>query len=283
MPELPEVEHLRRSLEPVMVGHTITGFAIHRSDVVRDERSERSTPGSMRRALIGSTVTSLIRRGKQLAIVTDRGAVLCVHLGMSGQLLFIPHLQRMVRSDHVHCTWHLENGKPGGRIAFRDPRRFGGVWLFESLEAMIERRWIGLGPDALDVTSAALRRSLGSSRRAIKAALLDQAAIAGVGNIYADETLYRARIHPLTEARSLAGNQWANLAAAIRQVMRDAVRSGGSTVRDYQDGLGRKGEYSNQHQVYGRAGERCYRCRTMLSHVRIAQRSSVFCPNCQHR
>jgi formamidopyrimidine-DNA glycosylase len=202
---------------------------------------------------------------------------------MSGQLLYIPHGGRMAQRDHVHCTWRLRQGRQSGRMSFRDPRRFGGVWLYKSMDSLIDHRWAGLGPDAIDIGSSTLRHALGSSRRSIKAALLDQSLVAGVGNIYADEALHRAGIHPLCQASRLVEPQWRALAGALRRILRAAVTCGGSTFRDYRDGRGDRGRFAARHQVYGRGGQPCRRCRTLLQQLIVGQRTTVFCPCCQQR
>lgn len=308
MPELPEVEHLRRTLEPLIVGAAVEAVTLHRRSIVRAPARGRIDPTML---LAGSRVTGLDRRGKQLAICSDRGGVLVVHLGMTGRLFVRPDprdaerrttlsrtpnaashttpdaapyaaLEEPDSLDHVHCTWRLRvsSGRTGAMF-FRDPRRFGGLWCVDSREELLAGRWSELGPDALTVTSADLMTRLGASRRAIKAALLDQHAVAGVGNIYADEALHRAGIHPMRRAALLQTSDWERLAEAIRTVMEEALRSGGSTLRDYVDAEGRPGEFAWRHRVYGRGGEPCLGCASRLRSITVAQRTTVYCPTCQ--
>ncbi|MHC4947515.1 MAG: bifunctional DNA-formamidopyrimidine glycosylase/DNA-(apurinic or apyrimidinic site) lyase [Planctomycetota bacterium] len=276
MPELPEIEHLRRQLEPILVGARVVGVRLDRRDVVR---------GRVRRGrlLDGRTIAGLRRHGKQLALVgDDDDGVVCIHLGMSGQLRFdrdaAPADER-----HVHCRWQLRTPAGPGELRFRDPRRFGGLWLFPDLETLADVRWSKLGPDALAIGGPELARRLAGRRRPIKSALLDQSIVAGVGNIYADEALFAAGLHPATPAGALGAPDATRLARAIRTILRQAVRAGGSTLRDYADATGRPGGYARRHRVYGRGGAPCGRCGTLLSVGILAQRTTTFCPQCQKR
>lgn len=273
MPELPEVETIRRGLEHGLLRRRIIAARLHRSDICTTPRSRRCRPPDL---LQGSTVVELRRRGKQLAIISDFGRVLVVHLGMSGQLRLIANRQQ-APGNHIHATWRLDDG---ARLIFRDPRRFGGLWALDSA-AELEERWSALGPDALEITGRQLATALGASRRAIKAGLLDQCAIAGIGNIYADESLFRARIRPDRLCTAIVGRDYSRLAAAIRQTLELAIDAGGSTLRDYAAATGEPGRAQQEHLVYGRAGEPCPRCRTPLEAFTLAQRTTVFCPSCQ--
>jgi formamidopyrimidine-DNA glycosylase len=284
MPELPEVESLRRSLEPHLLGRTVASAALRRRDICESYRAGRRTRTTPADLLEGVTIERLLRHGKQLAIIADSGAVLCVHLGMSGQLLFSPSPprggpERGRPTSHIHALWTLQ---PTGHLYFRDPRRFGGLWTFDSLKALQDHRWSSLGPDALTITQKQLQSALEGSRRAIKAALLDQEALAGVGNIYADEALFLARIRPGRRVANLKASEVAALAEAIRTVLTRSIASGGSTLRDYRDANGQPGSTQQTLAVYGRAGQNCTRCLTMLKHAQIAQRTTVWCPACQH-
>jgi formamidopyrimidine-DNA glycosylase len=275
MPELPEIETLRRGLSPVLSGWRVTRATLRRPDFARTRDGRRPTKDQL---LAGDRVVELHRLGKQLAIEGESGSVLCVHLGMSGQLFHLPAGLRPVQRDHVHVEWVLEDGS---RLLFRDPRRFGGLWCFPSLDELRETRWDALGPDALTVTAKQLREALNGSARAIKAALLDQHALAGVGNIYADEALHRAGLHPLRACRSVTDDQWRALGRAIRAVLRQAVGSGGSTLRDYRTATGESGGFQSRHRVYGRTGQACPRCRGVIERLVVAQRSTHMCPVCQ--
>jgi formamidopyrimidine-DNA glycosylase len=164
---------------------------------------------------------------------------------------------------------------------FRDPRRFGGLWSFPSQDAL-QTRWSTLGPDALSITTKQLAEAIANSRRHIKAALLDQAVLAGVGNIYADESLFLASIRPKRLAKALKASEIAALAAAIRQTLANSIATGGSTLRDYRDANGQAGSSQLTHAVYGRAGDLCIRCGSGLKSAQVSQRTTVWCPHCQH-
>lgn len=276
MPELPEVECLRRSLEPHLLGARCTGASLLRGDMCRGIAGAKVSPTAM---LKGRAVASLERLGKNLAIVSNEGAVLCVHLGMSGQVLIE---EREEPRTHVHARWTFTT--PGGRTAtmtFRDPRRFGGLAVASSMDAVRVHAWAGLGPDALSIDAGSLRERAGRSARAIKSILLDQRVLAGVGNIYADEALFAARIHPERPGNSLAPREWAALAARVRDVLASAIASGGSTLRDYVNANGAKGRSQHTHAVYGRGGETCTVCEKRLTLTVLGGRATVYCARCQ--
>lgn len=308
MPELPEVEHLRRSLESFLTGRRVQAARLHRLDICESFRVDRRGTLAPARTLPtdlleGLTIASLHRHGKQLAIIAQQGPVLLVHLGMSGRLTHAagPPPKPAL---HVHASWVLqghvpENGRCGKKewpahkvasltiryplshLLFTDPRRFGGLWTYPSLAILCEHRWSYLGPDALTITSLELAQRLAHTDRSIKAALLDQAVLAGIGNIYADEALFEAHIKPTTHARKLDPVRVATLVAAIRLVLGRAIDTGGSTIRNYVDGSGKPGRAQAGHAVYGRAGQACVRCASQLSIASIAQRTTVWCPKCQ--
>ena len=281
MPELPEIDHLLRSLEPALLGSVVRRVSLTRPDIVRCSlsRTRRPEPRVRRSSLLmGEQIERLHRHGKELAIVSRGGASVCVHLGMSGQLWHCPPGERLRRRDHVHCVWHLGNR---GRLVFRDPRRFGGLWCYASLDDLIEVRWSRLGPDALRIETRVLRQLLAGSRRSIKATLLDQRVVAGIGNIYADEILFAAGIHPQSVASQLPPDHCRRLASEIRRILAEAVGLGGSTIRDYVDGRGAVGLYAQRHRVYGRAGEPCTVCGQPLGGLIEAQRATVLCDGCQ--
>lgn len=288
MPELPEVEHLRRALERSVSNRRVTRATLARRDVVA---RPSDPPGGFSRAkfaptsrvpraelLQGATIDALLRHGKQLAITTHEGPTLCIHLGMSGRLTRLEPGATNPHPDHVHAHWTLDDG---ARLIFRDPRRFGGIWTFPSPEALHASRWSTLGPDALTITAASLARLLARANRPVKAALLDQSLIAGLGNIYADEALFSARINPATNARALDRDDARRLASAIRATLRKAVSHGGSTLRDYRDADGNPGAFQRSHRVYARAGLPCTTCNESLCSDTIAQRTTVWCPVCQ--
>jgi formamidopyrimidine-DNA glycosylase len=279
MPELPEVETLRRSLEPHVLGRWILRADLRRPSVCRGP-SRIASPSP---PLPTGRVAWLRRHGKQLALGLEGGSGFIVHLGMSGQVLV--HADPPPGLSHVHCTWSVgdspRDAAPAVHILFRDPRRFGRLTPFADAEGL-SVAWAGLGPDGLTISALVLRERLAGSRRCVKAALLDQRAIAGVGNIYADEALFAARIRPTRRAGSLSPAECSALARAIRTVLRGAIRAGGSTLRDYLDADARPGSYRTRHRVYGRAGLPCSRCGVGLSSRRLSQRMTVWCRACQH-
>lgn len=271
MPELPEVESVRRSLEPHVVGRRVVAVDARRRGVITGDAS----PAGL---LQGGRIERIDRLGKQLALVADDGRVVCVHLGMTGSLRYLAEANAPTE-PHVHLAWRLAGG---GTIGFRDPRRFGGVWTFPSLAELRRLRWDALGPDALAITPRQLHAALARKRTPLKAALLDQAVLAGLGNIYVDELLFACRLSPLRPACTLGADEVRRMVPAMRRLLQRAIRAGGSTLRDYVDGQGNAGGFQLRHQVYGRAGQPCRRCRTALLADTIAGRTTVHCPTCQH-
>lgn len=272
MPELPEVETIRRTLEPHLLGRRVTRVLVRRADVVRNTtaRGARAALGE------GAVVRGLVRHGKQLAVIFDSGAVVHAHMGMSGQLFVAA--PRGTPRNHVHVRWTFENGTV---LHFRDPRRFGGVWAYESLDALRADRWQALGPDALHIRAGALHAAAGGSRRPIKACLLDQRVLAGVGNIYADESLFLCGLHPLRPASSLDRRDLVALAGSIRLVLREAIRARGSSLRDFLDAELRPGTQQDRFRAYGRGGRPCPRCGITLETILVGGRTTTFCPRCQ--
>lgn len=293
MPELPEVERVRLTLLPRMVGATVERVALARGR--RDIVTGPARPADL---LQGCLIAELRRKGKQLAIIARPGdakaqasRVLIVHLGMSGQLLHLAPGASPDEPTHVHATWHLadratsthERGPrraSGPRLLFRDPRRFGGLWTLPTLSSL-ELHWRSLGPDALNDDIAPALAGVARSTRAIKAALLDQAVLAGVGNIYADESLHLAGVSPTRPCRTLREHEIAAIARAVPAILRRALDAGGSTLRDYRDASGAAGTAQTLHAVYGRGGQPCASCGTTLRTTQVAQRTTVWCPRCQ--
>jgi len=301
MPELPEVEHLRRSVDPWLCGAEITAVEVRRADVVCVANLDARTPASQHAPTPldlpqllgrGSSVLATDRHGKQMAMRLSSGFILIVQLGMTGTLRLERTDQPLdhTESKHRHVVWTLRRGSHAAapktalqdrwRLSFRDPRRFGGITVLDSNEAL-SKRWSVLGPDALSVGGAALAAALSSTKRPIKAALLDQGVLAGIGNIYADEALFRAGIHPLRAANALQRREASTLARHIRAILAKAVVQGGSTLRDYRDAFGASGSARQSHAVYGRGGQPCLVCEETLGQITVAARTTVFCPRCQ--
>jgi formamidopyrimidine-DNA glycosylase len=273
VPELPEVESVRRSLLP-LVGRTVSRATLLRADFCTTHHAKRAKPRDL---LEGAAITQLSRRGKQLAIHARDGRILVIHLGMTGQVLLLGPREKPSRADHIHARWVLDDDS---QVIFRDPRRFGGLWSLPSPEALVGR-WNDLGPDALDITPDHLRAAATHSARSIKAILLDQSILAGVGNIYADESLFGARIRPSRPARRIKPHEWSVLTTAIRSVLRSAIDSGGSTLRDYVNAAGQSGSAQELHAVYGRGRKPCLICSKPLKARILAQRTTVYCTFCQ--
>lgn len=273
MPELPEVQRTCLSLTTALVGARIISVRVHRPEVVAGSTRKRDL-------LVGAEGISLHRHGKQFALEAGDGRVLLAHLGMTGGLCVEARSADLPAHSHVVWNLRFEDGR-SAIMRFTDPRRFGGLWTFPDLRTLRLARWDDLGPDALTIRPEALSRSLRASRRAIKACLLDQRTLAGVGNIYADECLFLAGVHPSTEARDLSDAEIREITKRLKQVLRKAIQSGGSTLRDYRDASGQAGEYQRQHKVYGRGGEPCVACETTLETAQIGQRTTVWCPRCQ--
>lgn len=271
MPELPEVETVVRGVRPKLVGRRLV--AVRRLTAV-DLRYPWDALWTPR--LTGRTVVEVRRRGKWIVVELDLG-FLVVHLGMTGRLTVQAPADPL--AEHTHLVFDLDDG---GQLRFRDVRRFGLVrYLADDAELQALFAESGLGPEPFALDAASWRAALAGTSRVVKAALLDQALVAGVGNIYADEALFEAKIHPLCRACDLSRGRVERLRQAIVAVLTRAIEHGGSTIRDYVGGDGQAGSYQDELSVYGRTGEPCRRCRTPLEMRRVAGRSSHFCPRCQ--
>lgn len=279
MPELPEVETVRRTLAAAVIGRRVRSVDLRRPDYAHRGDGAGPMAPTAKDLLAGAVIERLARHGKQLAIVGADGRSICVHLGMSGQVLLADR-RRLETLNHAHVIWKLDGDQPE-YVVMRDPRRFGGVWTYRDFDSLRRCRWETLGPDALVARATALRAALAKSARPVKAALLDQSVIAGVGNIYCDEALHQARINPLAPANTLSSSQVQSLAAAIRATLRRSIKSGGTTLRDYRDANGKAGSFQRLRSVYGRAGEACLTCGETLARGVVAQRTTVWCARCQ--
>jgi len=272
MPELPEVETVRRTLEPLLVGHRVQAL-----DVPDPHCLEGGTPRGLAAALVGAVFCGVARRGKFLAFELERaggGRVwLYAHLRMTGQLVYVAPASGPAAS-RLRARFVLDGG---AELRFYDTRRLGRLYL--EAPATVGR----LGPEPLagQLSLAGFSRRLKARRRRIKALLLDQGFLAGVGNIYADECLFLSRIHPLRGAATLRPAEARRLHRALLAVMAAAIASRGTTISDYVDGEGRPGEFAVSLNVYGREGEDCSRCGATIERIKIAGRSSYFCPRCQ--
>lgn len=270
MPELPEVETTRRGLEPHIVEQTV------RQLVVRQNRLRWPVPRALGKTLTDQRILALSRRGKYLLFGFERGTLI-VHLGMSGSLRVLQDAGPPGPHDHIDLA--LVNGTC---LRYTDPRRFG-AWLWWRGDAGTHPLLKDLGPEPLGGAFSGdylFARARGR-RLAVKAFLMDSHVVVGVGNIYANEALFQAGIHPARAAGRISRERYRRLAACVQAVLEAAIRQGGTTLRDFVGGEGRPGYFRQQLQVYGRGGAACPRCASALRETRIGQRSSVYCPRCQ--
>jgi formamidopyrimidine-DNA glycosylase len=270
MPELPEVETTRRGLAPLLVGQRI------RAAIVRNRALRQPVPRALPRLLAGATVSGVARRGKYLLIACGTGT-LVLHLGMSGRLWVVDDATPPGPHDHFDLV--LENSTV---VRLRDPRRFGLVLWREG--AVLERAPLaGIGPEPLapEFDGAKLHRATRSRKAAIKSVLMDSRTVAGIGNIYANEALFRAGISPRVPARRVGRARCERLVIAVKQTLELAINAGGSSLRDYVGSDGMAGNFQSQFMVYDRAGRPCPRCGTAIRGIRQGQRSTFYCPRCQ--
>ena len=274
MPELPEVETIAADLRPHLVGRTIERVELSFPTIVRHPEPELFVDG-----VAGMRIESVGRRGKYILIGLGNQLVLVVHLGMTGQLRIVDEVAALEK--HTHAVFFLDDGR---QLRYRDPRRFGRLLLGTQDELLASKKMPRLGPEPIDPEFAAdeLYRTLRRRRAPLKAVLLDQKAIAGVGNIYADESLHRARLRPTRLANTVSKQSAQRLHESLRHALQTAIRNRGSSVDTYRDAWGEMGGQQDELLVYGRAGEPCLTCGRPLSTVRIAGRTTVFCRHCQH-
>jgi formamidopyrimidine-DNA glycosylase len=265
VPELPEVETVTRSLIPHLRGRTI------RSAEFRQVRVLRGDPEETARRLVGRRISSLERRGKFIMMhLGGGGGIFTVHLGMTGRLLMGGEIGK-----HTHAIVQLDRGV----LTYDDPRQFGRLEWSEGVPRSVAR----LGPEPLLVSFDDFWKKLHIRRTKIKALLLDQKFLGGVGNIYADEALFRAGIHPLAMAANISKPRARRLFEAIREVLSEAIENRGSSVSDYVDADGRVGSFQQSHRVYQRHGEPCLVCGRPIKRTLVAQRGTHFCQYCQKR
>jgi formamidopyrimidine-DNA glycosylase len=272
MPELPEVETIARRLrggcgsEPPLIGREILDVQIRHPAPVA-----RPGPKAARARMIGCAFREISRRGKFIVCRLTRGFLL-IHLRMSGDLQLLPSAAEARKHDHI--IWRLDGEWD---LRFHDPRRFGRMWAVDDPAEILD----GLGPEPLSAgfTAARLRAMLGARRRLLKPLLLDQTFIAGIGNIYADESLHRARLHPLRRSDSLRSEESDRLRRGIRAALRVGIARNGASI----DWAYRGGEFQHSFRVYGREGEPCARCGVKIRRIIVGQRSTYFCPVCQPR
>jgi formamidopyrimidine-DNA glycosylase len=273
VPELPEVETIRAQLAPVLAGRSFESVEI------LDERLTRPVdPRLIEAQLEGERVRSVDRRGKYVVVRFDSDLVLLVHLRMTGTFL-VAHGGKLPADPHRRAVVSLDDGSD---VAYRDVRRFG-TWLVLEVDELTGYLSERLGEEPLSplFTVACLARRLAGRRAAVKAALLDQRAVAGIGNIYVDEALWYARVHPLRPAGDLDTDEIAAVRRGVRRALRIGIRRQGATLNDYRTPTGRRGTMQHEFKVYGRVGEPCPRCGTPIAKTRVAGRGTSFCPICQ--
>jgi len=271
MPELPEVETACRGIRPHLVGRRVARV------VVRERRLRWPIPAALVKSLPGQTIEAVERRAKYILLRTAAGTAI-LHLGMSGSLRVVPCRTPPAKWDHVDLA--LDNGQC---LRLRDPRRFGSL-LWTTRDPMQHPLLRALGPEPLGEAFTADLLYTRSRRRkvAIRDFLLNSNIVAGVGNIYANEALFRAGIRPGRAAGRLKRDECERLVPAIRATLEQAIRAGGTTLRDFQNADGLPGYFQQTLNVYGRTGEPCHRCGTPIRLLRLGQRSAFYCPHCQH-
>ena len=279
MPELPEVETVARGLRGVLPGKSITGARIGKSDFIDDV-------AALERLLPGARISAVRRHGKFLLLDLEspsaepRSLCLLIHLGMTGRLVVCPPDAPI--APHTHVFFALDDGS---ELRYTDIRRFGKMRLLvdgvNGANGGGDAVLAALGADPLEASEAEFAGRMRGRRARIKALLLDQRVLRGMGNIYTDESLWRARIHPMRLGANLSGEEMRRLYRAVRDVLAEAIRFRGSSVSDYVDSSGQPGWFQQRHRVYRRAGKKCFRCGGTIGRATVAGRSSYFCPRCQ--
>jgi len=283
VPELPEVEVVRRTLAPHLEGETIT-----RVEVRAARLREPLDAAAFARDAAGRRILGLRRRAKYLLIDLEGGTTLVIHLGMSGRLAVTDAAAAGSEATnaepplHEHLVVHLASGR---RLAFRDPRRFGQAFTLPTATLDADRRFRHLGVEPLaaqgGLTGELLERAAAGRRGPVKPFLMDATVVVGVGNIYASEALFEAGIHPKRSVARIAAQRWQRLAAAVRDVLQRAIDQGGTTLNDFSDAEGNAGYFQVSLAVYGREGEPCRRCGEPVRRLTQAGRGTFYCPGCQ--
>ena len=281
MPELPEVETVAQGLRRAILGRRILSVALGKTDFIDD-------PLALEQHLPGRTIEAIERYGKFMlmrlsSIAAANGhhgapdakpASLLVHLGMTGQMAARPAAKP--REKHTHVCLLLDDGR---ELRYTDARRFGRIAYLT--EVPLDKELTRFGADPLEIGQEEFVKRIRERRARIKALLLDQSVLRGVGNIYADESLWRAKIHPAHRGAKLTGKRVATLWRSLQEILRRAIALRGSSISDFLDAEGEPGEYQRRHRAYGREGKSCHRCKTAIRRGMVAGRSSYFCPNCQ--
>jgi formamidopyrimidine-DNA glycosylase len=274
VPELPEVETIVRDLRPLLTGKTLTNPRLHHTDVLR-----RVSKPTLLRCLRGNRIEGVERRAKHVVLRLESGHRLVIQPRMTGSLVVHRHALSPDQRRYAVLQVGLRGG---GHLVFRDVRRLGTIWLLDEPHWKCYSDRIGPEPLSPGFTAAEFTMRLRDSRQAIKKVLMDQRRLAGVGNIYANESLFRARIDPSRAAKRLSASDYQRLFRSVRAILREAIAAKGTTVRDYRTGTGQTGSFQQVLRVYGREGEPCRRCRTPLAGTHaIDGRATTFCWRCQ--
>jgi formamidopyrimidine-DNA glycosylase len=271
MPELPEVETIVQNLSSKLKGLEISSVRIIHPPVLRNKKP------SLINDLKGRKVVGVRRRGKMLLINLERNLSLLIHLKMTGQLLFYPGGKP--RDKHTHFILSFRGAK--NELRFRDVRKFGFISCIRNLDISCADELKNLGPEPLEIHFPLFKKLFQGRKARLKSLLLNQNFIAGIGNIYADEILFQAKLHPLTPASHLGDGDLRRLLKAMRDVLRKAIFHKGSSIRSFTNAEGKRGEFQNYHQVYGRKSHSCFICGEKIMRLRLGGRSSFFCPRCQ--
>jgi formamidopyrimidine-DNA glycosylase len=273
VPELPEAETIARDLRDRIIGSKVSGVEVIHPDVLGPDLE----PARLRKNVVGERITAVGRRGKNLVLYFDDDWILRVNLGMTGRLI-VSDSPRATEFRHVAIRFDLADGRA---LLYDDIRRFGRLDLHTPESWTEWETTLGIEPLSDEFTGKQLHTLTSASRSPIRNWLLDQRRVAGVGNIYAVEALWRARIHPARPANSLSAKEASKLRDALRKVLQDSIDARGTTISDYRDSSGEAGGYSARLQVYGREGEPCPRCGTAIERIVLSNRSAFFCPKCQ--
>lgn len=271
MPELPEVEVTRQGITPHLVDQQATALTVRNASL-------RWPVPEIAQQIVGEVIRNVRRRAKYLLIDTDAGTTI-VHLGMSGSLRIVSRNTPVEKHDHIDLE--LASGKV---LRFNDPRRFG-AWLWCELPEEAHPLLSKLGPEPLKdgFNPAYLEQILKNKKKAIKLCLMDNHIVVGVGNIYANEALFAAGIHPETQAGKVDSERLTILVTEVKQILANAIKQGGTTLKDFTNAEGKPGYFAQKLHVYGRGGETCTQCGNLLSEIKLGQRATVFCGICQTR
>lgn len=273
MPELPEVETVKEALNQTVKGQTIKEIELRYEPMVKN-----MSAAEFKEKLINQTIQAVSRRGKYLVFHFDDYQLLS-HLRMEGKYFYVDSDFEL--NPHVHVIFTLENGK---RLLYQDTRKFGTYHLYDKaidLETTAPFQVLGLEPFATEFTPAYVKEKIQNKKKPIKSLLLDQTVVCGLGNIYVDEVLYRARLHPLTSSSELTDKDIENVVKYTVEVLARAIELGGTTIRTFRSSHGVSGTFQNELLVHQRKGENCYECHTPIEKIKVGGRGTYFCPTCQ--